>query len=57
MNLFLSRVDESVEELVDYIRDADLTMIGPSTVKYLHSVLPTDAEVISELLPVNICSC
>ena len=41
-NLFLYRLEDSHEEIVGYIKDADNTALDVSELRYLLKVLPSD---------------
>ena len=45
LNLFLSRIEPSGEELVAYIEDMDEAAVGRSTLRYLMACLPSEQEV------------
>ena len=45
LNVYLSRMDMSPEELVGYLEDADDARVGLSGLRYLTSILPTHEEV------------
>ena len=45
LNLFLSRIEPSGEELVEYIEEGDDKKVGHARLRYLMTCLPTEEEV------------
>ena len=45
MNLFLSRIEISIEELIENIEDGDEDRIGLANIRHLNKILPSEEEV------------